>query len=85
MASSLTPASLALFLDLVEDAPNWSGSPMVSVTPQQKGNLTHLKQAGLLDTFVDEGISFALFTEAGVALAAEHGHDLSWIEEWARA
>lgn len=78
-APALTPASLELFLSLVDDAPNWSGTPLVSVTPQQRGNLTHLKMAGLLDTMEDRGDAFALFTEAGVALAAEHGRT---IEAW---
>lgn len=74
----LTQDSLALFLSLVEDAPNWSGTPLVSVSPKERGNLTHLKMAGLLTTFEDRGDAFAVFTEAGIALAAEHGHDLSW-------
>ena len=71
--ASLTPESLALFLALAKDAGNWSGSPMVDVTPAQRGNLTQLKRAGLLTTFVDEGIAFADFTPAGIALADSHG------------
>lgn len=78
----LTPATLELFLGLAEDASNWSGMPLITVTPQQKGNLTHLKQRGLLNTMVeDDGCAFALFTKAGVAFAAEHGIDLAWISE----
>ena len=71
----LTPDSLDLFLGLAEDAPNWSGSPLVTVTPAQRGNLTHLKKAGLIETFEDEGCSFAIFTDAGIKLAVEHGFD----------
>jgi hypothetical protein len=71
--TALTPASLELFLSLAEDAPNWSDSPLVTVTPAQRGNLTHLKQSGLITTFEDEGCVFAIFTEAGCKLAAEHG------------
>ena len=82
---SITDASLALFLEFVEDAPNWSGCPMAEVTKEERGNLTQLKRAKLLTTFVDEGIPFVLFTKAGLELAAQHGHDLSWIEGWARA
>lgn len=83
MASeTLTPASLELFLGFAEDAANWSGYPLVTVTPEQKGNLTHLKKLGLLDTFVDEDCSFVVFSESGKALAAEHGFDLSWVESF---
>ena len=78
--AALTPDSLALFLELARDAANWSGTPPTWVTKEQRGNLTHLKKAGLLSTFEDRGDSFAVFTEAGVALAAEHGVDLSWID-----
>lgn len=75
MTIELTPDSLDLFLGLAEDAPNWSGSPLVTVTAAGKGNLTHLKKLGLIETFEDEGCSFAIFTEAGIALAIEHGFD----------
>lgn len=75
---TLTPASLELFKALAEDAPNWSGTPPCWVTKEERGNLTQLKRAKLLATFVDEGDSFAFFTQAGVALAAAHGIDLSW-------
>jgi len=77
--NSLTPDSLELFLGLAEDAPNWSGSPLVTVSPSQRGNLTHLKKLGLLETFVDEGCTFAVFTDAGRALAAEHGFDPAYL------
>lgn len=69
----LTPGSRDLFVGLVEDAPNWSGSPLVTVSPAERGNLTHLKRLGLIETFVDEGCAFAVFTDAGKALAAEMG------------
>ena len=73
---ALTPASLELFLGLAEDAPNWSGSPLITVSPRERGNLTHLKKLGLLETFVeDDGCAFAVFTDAGIALAVEHGFD----------
>lgn len=79
MSDELTPASLELFLGLAEDAVNWSGSPLVTVTPAQRGNLTHLKRVGLLDTFEDEGCVFAIFTESGRALAVEHGVDDTYL------
>lgn len=73
MSIELTPASLDLFLGLAEDAPNWSGTPLVTVSPGQRGNLTHLKKLDLIETFEDEGCTFATFTDAGKALAVEHG------------
>ncbi len=76
---SITDASLALFLSLADDAANWSGTPPAWVSKEERGNLTQLKRAGLLTTFVDEGDPFATFTPTGVTLAAEHGFDLSWI------
>lgn len=74
MQHNLTPASLALFTSLVEDAPNWNSQPLLDLTPAEKGNLTQLKKAGLLTTCEERGgqnnpIFFALFTPAGVALA----------------
>jgi hypothetical protein len=75
MNIELTPDSLDLFLGLAEDASNWSGTPLVTVSAGQRGNLTHLKKLGLIETFVDEGCTFAIFTDAGKALAVEHGID----------
>lgn len=60
---SITPASLKLLTGFVNDAPNWSGSPMVDVTPAEKGNLTQLKKAGFLHTFRDEGIDWVVFNK----------------------
>lgn len=76
MTTDLTPASLALFLDLARDADNWSGTPLIDVTDAERGNLTDLKVKGLLTTFEDRGDAFAVFTDAGNALAAEHGIEL---------
>jgi hypothetical protein len=72
MNAKITPASLNLFLSLAEDAPNWSGTPLVEVSEAEKGNLTQLKRAGLIRTMEDRGDIFATFTDAGKALAAEH-------------
>jgi hypothetical protein len=73
--SNLTPASDQLFRALVDDAGNWSGTPIVEVTRAQKGNLTDLKRAGLLTTHSDRGIAFAYFTVTGVELAKSLGLD----------
>lgn len=78
----ITDTSLALFLDLANDAGNWSGTPLADVTKEERGNLTQLKRAGLLVTYVDNGDPFAVFTQAGVKFAAEHDIDLSWIAEY---
>ena len=74
---TLTAASHALFIEFAKDAGNWAGMPMVngnvSVSQAQKGNLTDLKQNGLLTTHVDGGISWVSFTATGKAYAAKHG------------
>lgn len=75
--TSLTPASLELFKELVEDAGNWSGSPLVCVSREERGNLTQLKRQGLIETFTDEGCAFATFTDKGKTFAAELGYDPS--------
>lgn len=73
---NLSPASLSLFLLLARSAGDWGGQPLFDGTNAERGNLTHLKIAGLLTTFSDEGCSFVQFTEAGKALAATNEIDL---------
>lgn len=70
---TLTPESLELFLSLARDADNWSGTPLVDISKEKRGNLTQLKRAKLLTTHVDDGSTFASFTDAGRALAFLHG------------
>lgn len=72
-STTLTPASHSLFMEFAGDAGNWNGSPMVAITPAQRGNLTDLKTHGLLTTFTDEGITWVNFTDAGLAYAAQFG------------
>lgn len=67
----LTPASYSLLIDLIKDAPNWEGQPLIDITKEQRGNLSDLKRRGFLDTFKDEGCMFAIFTPIGTAFAAE--------------
>ena len=67
-ASGLTEDSARLLAGLAWDAPNWSGTPMLYITKEQRGNLCDLKKCGLLTTFKDEGNVFADFTEKGKAL-----------------
>ena len=72
----LTEASTALFLEFARDADNWNGQPLVggnvTITKEERGNLTQLKRAGLVTTFVEEGNTRLDFTDAGKALAATH-------------
>lgn len=69
----ITDRSLALFLSLANDAAEWGGNPLINGTKEEAGNLIQLKRAGLLSTFTSDGSTFVQFTEAGKALAAEHG------------
>lgn len=75
----ITVRSLALFLAYAKDAGNWSGTPLVGGnvggSAEDRGNLTQLKQAGLIRTWNDDGLWIA-FTDAGKALAMEHGVSL---------
>ena len=80
MNPNITEASKQLFIDLANDAGNWSGSPMldgnVQIGQEGKGNLTQLKRAKLLRTVRDEGETWVIFTEAGQAYAKELGINL---------
>lgn len=74
---TITETSLNVFLAYARDAGNWSGQPMVGGnvggSKAERGNLTQLKQAGLITTQVDDGCTWINFTDAGKALAAAHG------------
>lgn len=74
--SSITEASLNVFMAYAKDAGNWNGTPLVGGnvggSKEERGNLTQLKRAGLIETFQDDGLWIS-FTEAGRALAAERG------------
>lgn len=73
---SITDRSLEVFLAYARDAGNWSGEPLVGGnvggSRDERGNLTQLKQAGLIKTRTDSSEVWLSFTPAGVALAAEH-------------
>lgn len=77
MSLNITQTSLNIFLAYAADACNWSGCPMVGGnvggSKEERGNLTQLKQAGLIRTQYDEGCTWIYFTEEGKALALEHG------------
>ena len=80
--TTLTDTSRRLFLDLYNDAPNWSGQPMlngnVKTDVHLRGNVTDLKKHGLIETFTDEGQTWVQFTDAGIEVgtaATGHGHE----------
>lgn len=73
---NITETSLKVFLSYAADADNWNGTPLFDGTKEERGNLTQLKQADLLTTFHDEGCLWIDFTDAGKALAADHGINL---------
>lgn len=79
MAIQLTTESHNLFMSFAKDADNWGGTPLVDITPAQKGNLTDLKSKGLLVTIKSDGNMFVDFTDEGKAYASENGVDLSWV------
>lgn len=70
---SLTQETKRVFLAYAKDAGNWNGTPLVDGSKAERGNLTHLKRAGLVETFVDDGHKWLTFTEAGKAVALANG------------
>ena len=77
---NITEQSMNLFLAYAQDACNWGGTPLVGGnvggSKEDRGNLTQLKVAGLIQTFVDEGCTWIQFTADGKNLAAEKGIDI---------
>lgn len=74
--NDITPASLNLFLALAKEAGDWNGAPLYEGNSKaERGNLTQLKVAGLLTTERDDDSDclWVYFTDAGKALAAQHG------------
>jgi hypothetical protein len=73
----ITYTSFEVFLAYARDAGNWGGTPCiggnVGGSPQERGNLTQLKKAGLILTFRSDRCDFVQFTKAGRALADEMG------------
>jgi hypothetical protein len=72
-AELLSAESHSLFCELASDAGDWHGQPLVQITKEQRGNLSDLKKKGLLTTSTSDGLQFAQFTDAGIALAASPG------------
>lgn len=74
---NITETSKQVFLAYAEDAANWNGMPLVGGnvggSVEERGNLTQLKQAGLIKTERLDGHVWVVFTESGIAYAAENG------------
>jgi hypothetical protein len=77
---NITDQSMKVFIAYAKDAGNWSGTPLVGGNvgggKEDRGNLTQLKQAGLISTFKDEGCTWISFTEQGKALAEQNGIEI---------
>jgi len=73
--AGLTEGSALLLAELVIDAPNWNGSPMLDVDDVDKGHLTDLKKKGLLRTSFDgdTGTSYVFFSDKGKAFITSAG------------
>lgn len=81
--TTLAPATMKRFLEYAADAGNWSGIPLIGGNvggdPADKGYIVNMKKAGLIRTVRDGSggkgnpLYWMCFTEAGMALAAEHG------------
>ena len=69
---NLTINSLNLFLHFAKDACNWSGTPLVDLTPSERGNLTQLKKANLVRTFESDDCTWLEFTDSGKAAALRY-------------
>ena len=75
--NNITETSLQVFLMYAKDAGNWGGTPLIGGNvgggKEERGNITQLKQAGLIRTEQADGCSWVFFTDAGKAFAAQHG------------
>jgi hypothetical protein len=80
MRKELSSGCLLLFLAYAYDAANWSGNPPIGCNVEhgrrENGYLTHLKKAGLLSTWTDEGLAWIRFSERGKAAITEIGFSL---------
>lgn len=74
---NITPTSLKLFMDYAKDAGNWGGAPLIGGNvgggKEERGNVTQLKKAGLINTNVSDGCTWLHFTTLGIAFALVHG------------
>jgi len=77
---NITEKSKELFVAYAKDSGNWDGTPLVGGnvggSAEDRGNLTQLKQAGLITTFRDEGCTWLSFTDAGREFAKQLGVEI---------
>ena len=72
---NLTPKSEELFKQFCDSTWDWSGTPLLEITSNQRGNLTDLKRKGLVNTDTDEGCEWVHFTKKGYDYANSQGYD----------
>lgn len=76
----ITNTSLEVFLAYARDAGNWSGTPCIGGNVgggrEERGNLTQLKKAGLIQTFRSDGCDFVSFTGKGKEFAKTMGIEI---------
>lgn len=86
--NDLPENAVKLFDLYVQDAGNWSGTPLVGCNVtllgerEDRGLLTFLKRAGLVKTWVDEGCTWLRITTEGRAFAVARGLDVTALD-WA--
>jgi hypothetical protein len=68
-ALKITKQSIQTFIKYAKEAGDWAGNPMVDGSAEERGNLTQLKKAGLIETFNSDGIKWLRFTPSGRAYA----------------
>ena len=80
MNTEITERSHQLFMAYANDAGNWGGTPLVGGnvenTAEDRGNLTQLKKAGLIETSTDEGSIWIKFTSKGKDYAKLHNVEI---------
>ena len=77
----MTDETMSLFLEFAYRSEQEGRDPTLDgvLSPEDKARLTHLKVAGLVTTDDCEVMRTVIvsFTAAGVALARDHGHEVS--------
>jgi len=75
--AKITEQSKQVFIAYWNDRGNWSDTPLVGGNvgggKKERGNLTQLKRAGLIVTWVDEGLTWLEFTGLGKVFAQDLG------------
>lgn len=77
----LTPAVLARFLEYATMANTLPGHVPTGPDASDRGYLSNMAKAGLINTFKEDGRSFVEFTAKGAKLAAAHDVDLYGTEK----